>query len=77
MGIQVPGATAEDLPRDGSAMKQEDGSYSGRINRDPQQSAPAQGQADTSHDAALDILRKNPDLAPQFKERFGYLPEGF
>ena len=26
---------------------------------------------------AIEHLRKNPQLAPQFKEKFGYLPEGF
>ena len=26
---------------------------------------------------AIDMLKKNPSLAPRFKEKYGYLPPGF
>lgn len=34
-------------------------------------------QKNTAPNAAIDMLRNNPNLAPQFKQKYGYLPEGF
>jgi len=74
-GLDLTGASVQALPEDGSAVQQEDGSLSGRVNRNPD---PAQTEsAVTAPPQALDMLNKNPDLAAQFKEKYGYLPEGF
>jgi hypothetical protein len=72
-GLKITGADSQALPDDGSAVPQEDGSYSGRVDR----SGNAQSVTNQAPPQALDMLNKNPDLAAQFKEKYGYLPEGF
>ena len=72
-GLKITGADSQVLPADGSAAQQEDGSYSGRVDR----SGNAQSVTNQAPPQALDMLNKNPDLAAQFKEKYGYLPEGF
>ena len=62
------------LPRDGSAVQQEDGSYSGVINRDPQQLPANVAPAPTE---AINYLRQNPGMAAEFRAKYNYLPEGF
>jgi len=62
------------LPSDGSAAQQGDGSYTGVINRDPQQLpanvAPAPAEA-------INYLKQNPGMAAEFRAKYNYLPEGF
>ena len=73
-GLKITGADSQVLPADGSAVQQEDGSYSGVINRDAQQlpanvtPAPAE---------AINYLKQNPGLAAEFRAKYNYLPEGF
>ena len=73
-GLKITGADSQVLPADGSAVQQEDGSYSGVINRDDQQlpanvtPAPAE---------AINYLKQNPGLAAEFRAKYNYLPEGF
>ena len=62
------------LPRDGSAAQQEDGSYTGVINRNPQQLPANVTPAPTE---AINYLKQNPGMAAEFRAKYNYLPEGF
>jgi hypothetical protein len=66
--------TDPSLPRDGGAVQQDDGSYTGVVNRNPQQLPPNVAPAPPE---ALDYLRQNPGMAAEFRAKYNYLPEGF
>jgi hypothetical protein len=42
-----------------------------------QTAAPKKEGGQQAPPSAIEYLRNNPELAPQFKQKFGYLPEGF
>ena len=73
--LELTGSDARVLPSDGSAVQNGDGSYSGRVNRNSEQ--PEKKPANPAPTAAVDHLKKNPQLAEQFKAKYNYLPEGF
>lgn len=73
-GLELVSSETELLPEDGSAVPQEDGSYRGKIDRTPEKS---NAGAKTAPPGAIKLLNENPDLAGQFKDKYGYLPEGF
>ncbi|MDP4546476.1 hypothetical protein [Marinobacter sp. MDS2] len=83
-GLELVGGSAQVLPKDGSAVKQDDGSYSGRVNREG--TPPASGLATQAHSKqpanpappeAVKYLQQNPQFAADFEAKYGYLPEGF
>jgi hypothetical protein len=73
-GLDLTGASVQALPEDGSAVQQEDGSYSGVINRDAQQ-LPA--NVNPAPAEAINYLKQNPGMAAEFRAKYNYLPEGF
>lgn len=58
------------LPADGSAVPDGKGGYKGKVDRSVKAQNPPTPEA-------IQHLKDNPDLAPQFKEYYGFLPEGF
>lgn len=62
------------------AMKISDKAYEDAEQADASQqgsSSVSQPSNSQAPDRAIELLKSNPSLAPKFKEKYGYLPEGF